>query len=75
MDQNVKTVPKNLPQKRVDGRNPLPTHVPLPPPDPPVVSSKKSPSFSNLKNIVMDMDSLNATQKLELIDRISNLYA
>lgn len=75
MDQNVKTIPKNTPQKRVDGRNPLPTQIPLPPPNPPVAASKKSPSFSNLKNIVMDMDSLNAAQKLELIDKISDLYS
>lgn len=39
--QNVKTIPKNPPQERSDGRNPLPTRIPLPPPDAPVVASKK----------------------------------
>lgn len=71
--QNIKTIPKNPTHERVDSRNPLPTHVPAPPAAPTV--SNKRPSFLTLKNIVMDMDSLTAEQKLELIDKISDLYA
>lgn len=67
----AKRVPKNQP--RGDGRKPLPTHVPAPPAAP--ADSNKRPSFLTLKNIVMDMDSLTAEQKLELIDKISDLYA
>jgi hypothetical protein len=70
----AKRVPKNLPRSD-RGRNPLPSEVPLPPPDAPVAHSKKSPSFSTLKNIVMDTESLTAEQKLDLIDKISDLYA
>lgn len=55
-------------------RKPLPTQIPVPP-HAPVEYSKKSPSFSTLKNIVMDTESLTVEQKLELIDKISDLYA
>lgn len=57
-----------------NGRKPLPTqHMPAPP-EAPQLTSNKTPSFSTLKNIVMDADSLTAEQKLYLIDKISDLY-
>lgn len=64
-----KPVPKNPP--RGDGRNPLPDHVPI---APPAVATYKSPSFLTLKNIIMDVESLTAEQKLELLDKFSDLY-
>jgi hypothetical protein len=58
-----------------NGRNPLPNQAPrVPPPPPPTKAVEKAPTFTTLKNIVMDSETLTAEQKLELIDKISNLY-
>lgn len=73
--KDVKASSDFWPQSGERHRKPLPTQIPLPPPVAPVAHLKKNPSFSTLKNIVMDMDSLNAAQKLELIDKISDLYS
>jgi hypothetical protein len=78
MHNNDSTDNNNRPPQRDRSgrrnRNPLPSQIPVPPPEAPVAHSKKSPSFSTLKNIVMDTESLTAEQKLELIDKISDLY-
>lgn len=48
---------------------------PSAPPAPPRKNSKSSPTFLTLKNIIMDDESLSAEQKLNLIDKISELYS
>lgn len=41
---------------------------------PPRQRSKASPTFLTLKNIIMDDESISDEQKLNLIDKISELY-
>lgn len=52
-------------------RKPLPTVAPKGPPS--ATNPKFVPSFLTLKNVIMEAD-LSSDQKLDLIDKISNLY-
>lgn len=60
---------RNGPEGHIPVARPRPSAAP-----PPRHRAKVTPDFQTLKKIVMDADSLTAEQKLDLIDKISELY-
>jgi hypothetical protein len=69
--------PQPMPEmfKRNGDNNHIPMARPAASAAPPARKSvKPSPTFLTLKNIIMDDDTLSAEQKINLIDKISNLY-
>jgi hypothetical protein len=83
LKDNSFEISKNNRMPANSNRKPLPTVSPKGPPPsnnkkcvplyPPRASSTSAPSFLTLKNVIMDAD-LSSDQKLDLIDKISNLY-
>lgn len=66
-------MPEIFKRNREDGQAPM--ERPKPSAAPPALRSAKiSPTFSMLKSIIMDYETLTTEQKLGLIDKIGELY-
>lgn len=66
-------MPEMFKRNREDGQAPMARPKPSAAP-PALKSAKKSPTFSMLKSIIMDYETLTTEQKLGLIDKIGELY-